>query len=172
MTNTEKPPSPIEALADYPAPGMNVPHTFRLCQNDRLLIYLFAADDGVQQVYGLCTETGKCEVLIAPPGEGMPEEDLSPEEVLRRQRLRMLETGITHYQPVKDSEQVLVPVMGNLCIYEGPDKPLREVYTGGDNPPVQNPKLSSDGTQIAYVQDAEVYVLPVDGGESRQSVNR
>lgn len=168
MANTQKTLIPIEALADFPAPGMNAPHAFRFRQDDRLLMYLFAAEGGVQQVYGLDIETGEIQILIAPPGEGISEDDLSPEEVLRRQRLRLLATGITIYQSVKNSQRILVPIMGNLYIYEGSDQPLREVYSVGDNPTVQNPRLSRDGTLIAYVQDAEVYVLAVDGGDSQQ----
>ena len=56
-----------------------------------------------------------------------------------------------------------------------PDAPARLVVSG-DGGPIQDPQLSPDGSQVAYVRDAEVYAYPVprygispaSGGEARQ----
>ena len=94
---------PIEALAVFPPPGMKSPNTFTFSQDGRQLMYLFSGDDdNTQLLYALDTETGQSRVLVEPPGGGVSEENLSPEEELRRQRLRMLAVGITQYQCVKN----------------------------------------------------------------------
>jgi dipeptidyl-peptidase 4 len=154
---------PVEAIADFPAPGMNVPGAFSFSQDDTTLTYLWieSPENPTQQLYVLNVETGERQILVQPPGEGLTEDNLSLEEELRRQRARMLTTGITRYQRAPNDDNLLIPIGETLYIYDGD---LRELVTGS----VQTPKFSPDGAWVAYVQDDEISVIPVAGGDPRQ----
>src|SRR5579863_9931792 len=117
---------PIEAVAETPGPGLKAPHSFSFSQDDRLVTYLMAAGEhGIQQLYALDPATGKSSVLVAPPGGGVKEDALTPEEELRRQRMRMLATGITQYSRAKHAERLLIPLSGNIYVKDGPEGALR-----------------------------------------------
>ena len=164
---------PIEAIAVTPGPGLKVPHGFSFSQDDRYVTYLLAAgESAAQQLYALDTTTGESSVLVAPPGGGVSEEKLSPEEELRRQRERNLATGLTHYSRAKRAERLLIPLRGDIYIKDGQQGDaageLRLVVDNSGKPPALTPALSHDGEWVAYVQDAEVYVVPAAGGTPKQ----
>ncbi len=159
---------PIEAIAVTPGPGLKAPHDFSFNQDDRQVTYLLAAgEQAIQQLYALDTETGQSSVLVAPPGGGVNEEKLSPEEELRRQRQRMLATGITQYSRAKHAERLLIPVSGSIYV-KGPEGDLRLLVDNTGKEPAITPALSSDGEWVAYVQDAEVYIVAAAGGTPSQ----
>jgi dipeptidyl-peptidase-4 len=160
------PPSriPIEEVAVTPAPGLKLPNSFSFSQDDSHVTYLMAAgEQGIQSLYALDTTSGASSVLVAPPGGGVREENLSPEEELRRQRERNLATGLTRYSRAKHAERLLIPVSGNIYIKDGAQGALRLVVDTTGQPPALTPALSPDGEWIAYVQDAEVYVVSAAG---------
>src|SRR5579859_337491 len=170
MADISMPPRlPIEEVAVTPAPGMKVPQSFSFSQDDTQVTYLLAAgENAAQQLYALDVATGVSSVLVAPPGGGVKEDQLSPEEELRRQRERSLATGLTHYSRAKQTDRLLIPVRGNLYVKDAPQEPLRLVVENAGKPPALTPMLSPDGAWIAYVQDAEVYVVSATGGAPRQ----
>jgi dipeptidyl-peptidase 4 len=162
----EKQPIPVEELATTLLPGMKFPHTFTFSQDDKTLMYLFSGEGNSQQVYGLDIESGKTEVLIAPPGGGVTEDNLSPEEILRRQRQRMLAVGITQYKYAAKANHTMIPLIDDVYLFEAGT--LRKVVDCDGQPPALNATMTADGTKIAYVQDAEIFVTPVNGGEAKQ----
>ena len=87
----------IEDIAAFPLPGMAIPNSFAFSHDDTRLTYLLGTGQPpIQQLYALDVATGDSSVLASPPGGGASEENLSPEEELRRQRARMLAIGLTH----------------------------------------------------------------------------
>ena len=158
-----------KTIAELPGPGLKAPHSFSFSQDDRQATYLLADDEqGIQQLYALDTATGASTVLVAPPGGGVKEDQLSPEEELRRQRQRMLATGITQYSRAKHAERLLIPLSGNIYVKDGPRGDLRLLVDNTGKEAAITPKLAPDGEWIAFVRDAELYVLPASGGEPRQ----
>jgi dipeptidyl-peptidase-4 len=89
------------------------------------------------------------------------------EELLRRERTRQRGLGITQYFWSPCGDRVMLPIHGDLYIQEGQDGSLQKILTAGDKP-ILTPRFSPDGQWIAYVQDAEVYTIPVEGGEPVQ----
>ncbi|MBZ0276564.1 MAG: S9 family peptidase [Anaerolineae bacterium] len=166
MTKPE-PTFSIEELAVFPLPGMGLPANFVFSRDDSRLMYLYGDGGPLQQLYALDTKTGEVRVLVAPPGGGVNEKALSPEEELRRQRERMLTVGITHYYRAQLSDRLLLPIAGNVYVYDD-EGGLRQVVDCAGKPPALNPALSPDGEWVAYVQDAEVYVVSATGGDARQ----
>ena len=159
---------PIEAIAAYPLPGMAIPGSIAFSPDDLLVTYLFSPERTLtRQLYAFDPQTSEQHLLVTPPGGGTTEENVSLEEALRRERQRQREVGVTSYAWANEGSRILVPLQGDVYIQDGPDAPLRKLVDG-KGAPVLDPQLSPDGAFVAYVQDAELYVVPAGGGEGRQ----
>jgi dipeptidyl-peptidase 4 len=157
-----------EDVATYPLPGTAIPGDFAFSPDDRLITFLHSADGSLtRQLYALDPETGTQRVLVMPPGGGLQEENVSLEEALRRERQRQRGLGITQYAWARHANRILVPLQGALYVQDGADAPLREILSRSTEPAI-DPQLSPDGAWIAYVQDAELYVVSADGGAPRR----
>ncbi len=149
-------------VATYPLPGTTMPTAVRFSPDDTLLTYLRSPDRSLsRQLYALDPATGKESLLVQPPGGGVTEENLSLEEKLRRERQRVRGLGVTRYAWAKDTTRVLVPLAGSVYVQDGPGAELRLVVKGDKAPPL-DPRMTKDGKFIAYVQDAEVYVVSAE----------
>ncbi len=158
-------PLTLEDVAAYPLPGTAVPGSFTF--HDGNIAYLFSEEGSLTRQ--LCLhdpQTGECNLLVLPPAEGVTEENVSLEEALRRERQRQRGLGITRYT-WHENGRILVPLMGGVYVQDGAGAHLRAVVTASEHPTL-SPRFSPDGEQIAYVQDAEIYVVPAQGGEPRQ----
>src|SRR5690606_22270114 len=104
-----------------------------------------------------------------PPDGGNTDSTISREEALRRERLRQREFGVTEYHWSPAGQQLLLPLRGSLYIQDEPgsQRPLRLLVAGTPHPCL-DPHFSPDGQWVAYVQDAELYVVPVAGGQPQQ----
>jgi dipeptidyl-peptidase 4 len=162
---------PIEALAVFPPPGMAAPNQFRFTLDDKHLFYLAAeAESAVQQLYHVDIETGESRVALTAPSGGTQEETLTPEEELRRQRMRMLSLGITEFQRAKYSDRLLIPQPDGLYILDRLDAPLRHIFAinPAEEAPILSPTLSPNGEWIAFVRESELYRISAYGGTPQQ----
>ena len=141
---------------------MSVPVSFSFSPDDSLLTYLYGEDGSpVRKLYALDTQTGESRVIQAA---AEPEsDDLTIEEQLLRQRQRQLGQGIVRYSWADSGDVILIPVQSGVYIKDGAEAPIRRLVSA-EGGPTLDPQMSPDGTQVAYVQDAEVYVVPVSGG--------
>jgi dipeptidyl-peptidase-4 len=162
MTRT---PLSLEDVATYPLPGTAVPGSFTYHKGK--IAYLFSRDGSLtRQLYVLDPQTGEHSLLVLPPDEGVTEENISPEEALRRERRRERELGITHYFWHKNG-RILVPLNSGVYVQDGEGAHLRAVVTDTEFP-VLSPRLSPSGGWVAYVQEAEIFVVSAAGGEPRR----
>ena len=153
---------------------MSTPVSFSFSPDDRLLTYLYGPDRSpVRQLYAL--DTGTCESRVIQATVEPESEDLSIEEQLLRQRQRQLGQGIVRYSWADGDDVILIPAQSGIYVKhvpypdtgDGPDAQARLVVSG-EGGPIQDPQLSPDGSQVAYVRDAEVYVCSTSGGGPRQ----
>lgn len=159
---------PIEEVARHPLPGMAIPDQIRFSPDDKWVTFLWSPERTLErQLYCFDPKTGTNKPMIVRGGEGTTEENVSLAEALRRERTRQREIGITTYAWAKSSSRLLVPIKNDLCIQDGPDAPLRTILSS-EHGAVSCPRLSPDGTNVAYVSDAELYVVSMDGGAPRQ----
>src|SRR3981081_729401 len=87
-----------EQVARYPRPGMAIPGRIRYSPDAKFVTYLFSErGDLVRDLWRLDLASRRTEHWLSAPGEAVTEENISREEVLRRERLRLRETGITDY---------------------------------------------------------------------------
>jgi len=167
MTSEPKP-IPIEEVARYPQPGTSLPTGLSFAPSGDRVLFLDSEDDSLtRQLYAYDIATGEKTLAVAPPGGGVTEEDLSLEEQLQRERRRERGLGITRYHWSWKGERLLLPIQGGLYVQDGIEAALRLVVPGGEEPAL-SPRFSRDGSRIAYVRDAEIYVVSADGGEPVQ----
>lgn len=160
---------PIEAVARYPLPGTGkVPVAVRPDPASTMLTYLWSREGSLtRQLYAHDPERGDRKQMFTPPGAGATEENLSPEEKLRRERTRERGLGVTSYTWAEDANVVLIPLRGEVWVQEGVYGTPRKVVASTDHPAI-DPQITRNGEWIAFVRDDELYVVSSKGGEPRQ----
>ncbi|WP_428261129.1 DPP IV N-terminal domain-containing protein [Haliangium sp.] len=169
-TTTHAPPAAfsIEEVARRPPPGTAIPLEYQFGPKDDIVTYLYSEQGGlVRQLYAYDVGTGSRRQIVDPQGAGVREDNLSLEEKLRRERKREVGLGVTRYAWSKQGSKLLIPLGGGISVQEGVDGELRQIVAPGQHPAL-DPSFSRDGSQVAFVRDAEVYVVPSAGGRPRQ----
>jgi dipeptidyl-peptidase 4 len=144
-------------VARLPAPGSVVPGAFGFTPDGKALTYLKSETASLSRVlWRVDLDGGEPRIVARPPGGGDTEANLSEAEKLRRERQRLRETGITHVVRAEEADVSVIPLQGDLYLQRG-DGPL-ERLTETKSPEV-DPKLSRDGTKVAFVRDDELHVI-------------
>src|ERR1700716_3666322 len=150
-----------EQVARYPRPGMAIPGKLRYSPDAKFVTYLFSErGDLVRDLWGLDLATGRKQRFLSPPGETITEENISREETLRRERLRLRETGITDYIWAEKANVMLLPLRGEL--FRWAEGSVTRLAGGG----VIDPEIAADGDRSFFVRDGDVWSLD-DAGERR-----
>ncbi|MEA2640902.1 MAG: dipeptidyl-peptidase 4, partial [Chloroflexota bacterium] len=157
----------LDALARYPRPGTVVPGSLAFSPDSRLLTYLFSdRGDLARDLWALDVETGERRILAQPPGGGTTDENVNPEEALRRERQRLREGGITHYAWAKDADRILVPINGKLYVTSSGGESLQLVAPSDE--PAADARLTPDGTRVVCVRGRELWRTDLATGETLQ----
>lgn len=160
-------PIPIEEIVRQPFPGTAVPGEIAFSPDDSHITYLWSPTRSLtRQLYSFDLQTGERSLLVAVQDENV-EEETPIQEVLRRERQRQRMLGVSQYAWAKHADCILVSLGGDVYAKDGLDGSLRKI-AGQDSAPVLDPQLSPDGAWVAYVRDAELYVVPAAGGETRR----
>ncbi|NLE44366.1 MAG: S9 family peptidase [Chloroflexi bacterium] len=147
---------------------MAIPGQITFSPDDTLVTYLYSPEHDLSlKLYAFDPRTRERNLLLTPPDGGDTDENVSREEALRRERMRQLTTGVTQYAWADRACRMLIPLQGSIYVKDGPDAPLRSLVES-ERDPILDPQLSPDGDWVAYVQDAEIFVVPFTGGEPRQ----
>jgi dipeptidyl-peptidase 4 len=150
-----------EQVARYPRPGMAIPGKIRYSPDAKFVTYLFSErGDLVRDLWGFDLASGRKERFLSPPGETVTEENISREETLRRERLRLRETGITDYIWAEKTNVMLLPLRGEL--YRWAEGSVTRLAGGG----VIDPKITDDGSRTFFVRDGDVWTVD-EAGERR-----
>ncbi|MFZ4573756.1 MAG: DPP IV N-terminal domain-containing protein, partial [Phycisphaerales bacterium] len=125
----------------------------------------------VQDLYEFDVATGAERVLLtADQILGGGEENLSPEEKARRERMRMTSRGIAGYDLSEDGSKILVPLSGRLFIVDRASKAAKEVKPTLKQDFPLDPQFAPDGSKIACVRAGDVIVHDLaTGAEKRVS---
>ncbi|HRQ41997.1 MAG TPA: S9 family peptidase [Chloroflexota bacterium] len=161
-------PPTLSDIVTFPQPGMNMPGSVQFSPDGRWLTYLYSeAADLTRQLVGRDLQTGEVRPIVHPPDGGATDDNISLEETLRRERMRQREFGVTQYAWSAKKERLLIPLRGSIYVQDGVDSDLR-LLVSGDVAPCLDARFSPDGEWVAYVQDAELYVVPAAGGQPQQ----
>src|SRR5207245_2177594 len=143
-----------QRVARYPPPGTRIPGSFRFTHDGQSLYFLLAEDRGtVRSLFREDVATGAREVAARPPTTGAPAETLPREEVLRRERQRIQERGITQYVLAARAHVAVFAYAGDLYLVRPGQEARRLTETASAE---IDPQLSPDGRRLAFVRDGEV----------------
>ena len=143
-----------EYVAHFPRPGMAIPGKIRYSPDATFVTYLFSErGDLVRDVWSLDLASGRKQRFLSPPGETVTEENISREETLRRERLRLRETGITDYVWAEKANVMLLPLRGEL--YGWAEGSVTRLAGGG----VIDPRITDDGRRIFFVREGDVSTI-------------
>lgn len=160
----------LAQVAAFPRPGTVAPARLQFTPDGKAVTYLFSEEGNlVRSLWRYDILHGEQRVLAGPPPASTDETALSREEELRRERARLRELGVTEYQFAEKAIEpvLLVPGGGRLWVSLG-EGDLMEL--AGSNGAV-DPHLSPDGSQVAFVRDDELWVMPTGGGAARKLTN-
>src|SRR3954452_8425948 len=140
-------------VARQPQPGMAVPGAIAFTPDGRAVTYLKSESNSLSRVLWKVEVApgSKPRVIARAPGEGNTDANVSPEEALRRERLRLRETGITQVVRAEEADVIVVPLQGHLHVLRDGSGPLQKI-TEQDAVRI-DPKLTRDGTRVAFVRD-------------------
>ena len=143
----------FDDIARYPLPGVAVPTSIRFAADGKSIMYLNTAAGKKQELFQLDCESGEEKILAGtPPSGGVQEGNLSAEEELRRQRARMLATGITHYEYNHETNKIMIPLNNHVYLLNEGD--LEMVAQNAITP-----TFSPNGKAIGFVRDSEIFYL-------------
>jgi dipeptidyl-peptidase-4 len=124
----------------------------------------------VADLYAFDLTTGQeRQLLSAQTLLGGAEERLTTEERARRERLRLVTRGITSFTASRDGSRLLLPLSGQMFIYERSSGKARSLPAPGS---VLDPTLSPDGGSVAFIVDSDLYVGSVSGTPPRRLTER
>lgn len=106
--------------------------------------------------------TERCVVDASTLGDA--DADLPPEERARRERMRETTSGITSYSCDREVRRAAFGIDGVLMTVDL-DDPAAEPRTLPSPGPVIDPRMSPDGSQIAFVSARAVHVVAVEGDD-------
>jgi dipeptidyl-peptidase-4 len=162
----DRTPLTFERIARFPPPGLRIPGSFRFTRDGRHLYYLdFEGEGAARVLVREEVESGRREVVGRPPREAAGEERLSREEILRRERQRIQDRGITLYSLAREADVVVFAWGGDLFLARPGAEPLRLTRTEAAE---VDPRLSPDGTRVAFVRDGELHVMDLKSREERR----
>jgi dipeptidyl-peptidase-4 len=138
---------------------MVAPGAIAYAPDQRFITYLFSERGDLERdLWRLDLRTGRREKWLAPPGEGVTEANISREEALRRERQRIVSTGITQYAWAEDAEVLILPIRN--AVYRWRADVLEKLAEAASDP-----QISRDGQRVFFVREA---VWCVDASGERQ----
>ncbi|HSP81110.1 MAG TPA: DPP IV N-terminal domain-containing protein [Myxococcaceae bacterium] len=143
------------------------PVNARITPDEKTVLFLRGQPRApIQTLFAFDVATGETKELLTPEAllQGA-EEQLSPEEKARRERMRISARGFTSYQLSEDGERILVPLSGKLYVVERSSGKVTELKTG---PGVVDPRFSPDGKQVAYVRGHDVFRVELGANKERR----
>ncbi len=146
---------------------LGTPRDMRPTEDGKIVFFLRAKkDDPRQSLWELDVAKNEEHELLTPTALSQGEEKLSHEERARRERLRINTSGFTAFEATKDGNHVVVTLSGRLFVWTRGKEGAVELKTGAGA--VIDPHLSPDGSRVAYVRDADIYAISVNGGREEK----
>ena len=148
----------------------------RLAPDGKLVAYLKGAADNKDRLdlwaYDLRTRSHRqlIDARQLLPAEG---ETLSPEEAARRERQRSSAlSGIVEYAFANDSHRLLVPLAGDLYLYDLQAAAGQQLRRLTQTPGYEtDARFSPQGHYVSYVRDQNLYVMDLASGRE-QAITR
>lgn len=165
-----------EDIATIPKPGSQGLGMIAFSPDDRYITYLGSADSTSlrRQLYVFDRQAPDkpAQLVIAPRDGAGEEKTFSREEQLRRERARIMSTGLTQYAWASRANRFMFPMDGALHVQdgvgEGATASLRRLFDPTDgrwtsvgSGPILDAKISEDGEYVFFVWEDEVMLACV-----------
>jgi dipeptidyl-peptidase 4 len=161
----------VRAYADSRGFVRGSPKSPRLTPDGRAVLFLRSGPrDPKQSLFETDVESGATRELLAPEALEHGPEQLTLEERARRERMRITANGFTSFLLSKDGKTVVVGLSGKLYALDRASGKTHVIDVGKGA--AITPKISPDGKLLAYVQDDDVHVAPVDGTKKPIALTR
>ncbi|MFM8271150.1 MAG: alpha/beta fold hydrolase [Gemmata sp.] len=149
----------LKTFADTRRFNLGRPQNPKVSPDGRTVLFLRAEPDRPQlKLFEFDCATGRSRELLSPATLLKGEENLTPEEKARRERMRLSAGGFADFHFDREGTSILLPLSGKLFVYERGTERVTELKTGEGGAPV-DPKWSPDGQKVAYVRGSDVYVI-------------
>jgi dipeptidyl-peptidase-4 len=156
----------LERVFQSPALAGPAPRLAKLSPDGRLVTVLRnrAGEKERYDLWAIDAATGQARMLVDSKKLGTGA-DLSEEEKMRRERLRIAGTrGITDYAWAPDGKSILVPLDGDLYV-AGLDGNVRRLTATKETE--IDPKVSETGRYVSFLRNQNLYVTELASGQER-----
>ncbi|MFC4587404.1 S9 family peptidase [Sphaerisporangium corydalis] len=145
---------------------LGVPRGFTIAPGGDRVVFLRSRSgtDPVTCLWELDLGTGAERLVVDPADLGAADEDLPPEERARRERAREQAGGVVAYGADSAVASAVFALSGGLYLAELRSGAVRRLDTPGA---VIDPRLSPDGTRVAYVTGGALRVQDLATGHDR-----
>jgi dipeptidyl-peptidase 4 len=146
---------------------LGIARTFTVSPDGSRVVFLRtkAGDDPVTCLWVVDVASGTEECRYDPREHGAGPATLTEAERARRERMRERAQGVTAYACDRDVTKAVFVDGGQLCLLDLSDGSLTTVPTTGVP---DDPRLSPDGSLIAYVVDGALRVGPASDADGRE----
>ncbi len=136
------------------------PQNPKVSPDGKTVLFLRAeANKPTLKLFEFDCATGQSKELLSPESlRKGGEENLTPEEKARRERMRLSAGGFADFHFDATGRNILLPLSGKLFVFERATGKATELKTGVGGALV-DPKWSPDGKKVAYVRGFDVYVV-------------
>jgi len=144
---------------------LGAPRNFTVTPGGESVLFLRSSGgtDRSNALWALDLASGQ-ERIVADPGSLLATDEVSPEEQARRERLRERASGITGYALDGSGRRAVFGLSGRAFVADVAGGSARELPLPQ---PVVDPRLSPDGSAVAYHCRGELRVVGADGSGDR-----
>lgn len=144
-------------------PANILPSSLSLSPSNNDLMLLFPdPSTGKRQLYHYDSDLRQFQLFVNIDTNG----ELSHEEKLRRERMRLFTQGITSYSWGKrspnESARLLIPMNGQIIVFDPKYNEVVTVYDGKLGAGI-DPSWSPNGKSVAFVIGRDLYYIPLPG---------
>ena len=144
---------------------LGLPTPLAVTPDGAVLFRRTAPRDFSSDLFEMDAKTGAVKTLVtAAELLSAGDEQLSDAEKARRERTRTATRGVVDIDVSADGKLVMIPLGGTFTLLDRTTGTRKTIDPQG---PSNDPHLSPDGTQIAFVRDGDLWVIAVTGAAKR-----
>ena len=162
-------PLPIKRLIESPSLNGQLPRAVKISPDGQRLTFLKAKENDFQvlDLWEFDIKTGEQKLLVdSKQLTGDKEENISQAEQARRERMRIMSTGIIQYYWSKQGDKLLFPLSGDLYVYEVTTGKVVQITKTKEGE--LDPRFSPLGNFVSFVRNNNVFIYDLKAQQEKQ----